>query len=370
MSLQKNLSLVRLFARMMQFGVWLQNVSNKLIPPPFRLIQLGSAFWQSRVLYVAARLDIATALGEESLNAEMIAARVDADADAVYRLLRMLAAMGLFEEVSSRVFKNNALSAYLRQDRRNNVRAMILMHNSPEMSLPWFESLEQGIRSGAVPFQRSHGQALYEYMDRHAEFDALFSCAMDSVEALIGDSFACDFDWGRFERIIDVGGSKGGKALTLLKRHPHLKALVFDRPSLIQMAPAYWAEREQPALLSRLDYQGGDLFESVPKAQSDKDIYFLSAILHGMNDEHCIKILRNLAEASAGSGARIALMECVLPESKVDLAGAALDMQMLMATQGRERTLSEWQALFDQGGWTLEERVGLRAMGQLLVLKA
>ena len=69
---------------------------------------------------------------------------------------------------------------------------------------------------GEVPFHLSHGRELYSYMDDHAEFDSLFARAMDSVEVLMGDSFAADFDWGRFDRIIDVGGSKGSKSLAIL----------------------------------------------------------------------------------------------------------------------------------------------------------
>jgi hypothetical protein len=43
---------------------------------------------------------------------------------------------------------------------------------------------------------------------------------------------------------------------------------------------------------------------------------------------------------------------------------------MLMATRGRERTLPEWQSLFDQSGLALEEEVGLRSIGKILVLRA
>jgi hypothetical protein len=369
MSLQKNSGPVRRFATLMKFAAWLQNIPNKITPPPFRLIQIGSAFWQSRALYVVVRLDIASVLSDEQIAVDVIAARVSAQPDAIYRLLRMLAALGVFEEVSERVFKNNALSAYLREDNPKNVRAMILMHNSLEMSRPWFEQLEQGMRSGDVPFQISHGRELYAYMDEHAEFDALFARAMDSVEALMGDSFATDFDWGRFDRIIDVGGSKGSKSLAILKRHPHLTALVFDRNQVIQTAASYWLEKEPPALLSRLTFQAGDLLESVPAAKSDKDIYLLSAVLHGMDDENCIKVLRNLAAASTGTGARIALMELVVPELKADFSSAAFDMQMFMATRGRERTLHEWQSLFDQSGLALEELVGLQSLGKILVLR-
>jgi len=369
MSLQKNSGPVRRFAKLMKFAAWLQNIPNKITPPAFRLIQIGSAFWQSRVLHAAVRLDIASVLGDEQLAVDVIAARVLAQPDAIYRLLRMLAAMGIFDEVSPRVFKNNALSTYLREDNPKNVRAMILMHNSLEMSQPWFEQLEQGVRSGDVPFQISHGRELYAYMDDHAEFDALFARAMDSVEALTGDSFATDFDWGRFDRIIDVGGSKGSKSLAILKRYPHLTALVFDRNQVIQTAASYWAGKASPTLLSRLTFQAGDLLESVPAAKNDKDIYLLSAVLHGMDDRNCVKVLRNLVAASTGTGARIALMELVVSELKADFSSAAFDMQMFMATRGRERTLHEWQNLFDQSGLALEELVGLQSLGKILVLR-
>ncbi|MEI8574028.1 hypothetical protein J0667_18985 [Methylomonas sp. WH-1] len=168
MRLQKNAGAVRRFAKLARFGAWLQNLPNKLVPAPFRLIQIGSAYWQSRALYVAARLDIADALADGALSAETLAERVAADADALYRLLRMLAAVGVFEEVSPRRFRNNKLSSCLRPDHPQSVRAMVLMHNSPEMSRPWFEQLEQGVRSG-VPFELAHGQAFYDYMDSHSQ---------------------------------------------------------------------------------------------------------------------------------------------------------------------------------------------------------
>jgi len=369
MTLQKNPGAVRRYAKLMKFASWLQNIPNRVTPPPFRLIQIGSAFWQSRALHAAARLDIASILGDGRLGAEVIAAHVSAQPDAVYRLLRMLAAMGIFEEVTPRVFKNNPLSAHLREDHPKNVRAMILMHNSVEMSRPWFEQLEQGVRSGNAPFQLTHGQELYSYMDDHAEFDALFARAMDRVEALTGDSFATDFDWGRFDRIIDVGGSKGSKSLAILKRHPHLTAIVFDRNQLIQTAATYWTGKESPDLLSRLTYQAGDLLESVPAAKDSQDIYLLSAVLHGLDDQHCVKVLRNLTAASAGTGARIALMELVVAEVKADFSSAAFDMQMFMGTRGRERTLPEWQNLFDQSELVLEEQVSLQSFGKILVLR-
>jgi hypothetical protein len=366
MSLQKNAGAVRRFARAMKFGAWLQALPNRLTPPPFRLMQIGSAFWQSRALYVAARLDIATVLGDEELDADGIAARVAAQADGTGRLLRLLAAMGVFEETAACVFRNNKLSGFLRTDNPNNVRAMILMHNSEAMSRPWFEQLERGIREGEPPFRLAHGEELFEYLDHHADFDRLFSDAMDSVAAVTGDGFATDFDWGRFARIIDVGGSRGTKSLAILKRHPKLTALVVDRAPVIAEAQRHWAAHAVTGV-ERLRFQAGDLLASIPVAQSDKDIYLLSAVLHGFDDETCLAALRNLARASGGSGAPIALLEMVLPDAGVDLAAASFDMQMFVGSRGRERTLPQWQSLLDRGGLVLQELIGLQSFGHILV---
>jgi hypothetical protein len=319
-------------------------------------------------LYVAARLDIATVVGDAKLTVDAIANRIAAQPDAVYRLLRLLAAIGIFEELSPRVFGNNRLSAYLREDHPQSVRAMILMHNSAEISRPWYEQLEQGVRSGGVPFQLTHGEELYPYMDEHPSFDALFSRAMDSVEALIGDSFATDFDWSRFARVIDVGGSSGSKSLAILKRHSRLRALVVDREQTIRTAKQYWEAREDPALLRRLNFQAGDLFASLPAAEHANDIYLLSAVLHGFDDSVCVQGLRNLVRVIAGTGARIALLELIMPEVRPDFSSTAIDMQMFVCTRGRERTLVEWRSLFERSGLTLEEVVELRSFGKLLVL--
>lgn len=367
MPYQKNAVAVHLFAWAMKVGAWFHALPNRLTPPPFRLLQVGSAFWQSRALYVAARIDIAGALGDSELDAEEIALRVGTEPAATARLLRMLAATGIFAEASPRRFRNNKVSTFLREDRPGNMRAMVLMHNSETMSRPWFEQLERGVREGVAPFRLVHGDDLFAYLERHADADALFSAAMDSVEALAGDSFATDFDWSRFDRVIDVGGSRGIKALAILERHTGLSALVLDRPQVVAEAERHWAVRTVKDT-SRMRFQACNVLEAVPPARSDKDVYLLSAVLHCFDDAACVSILGNLATAIAGTGARVVVMEMVLPETRADLAGTSFDMQMFMATSGRERTLQEWRSLSEQSGLAVEEVVGLRSFGNLLVL--
>ena len=369
MSLQKHKVATRLFSRLAKVAGWLQHLPNNVTPPPFRLMQISSAFWQSRALYVAAQLNIAGVLGDNTLAVTEIAARVSANPDALNRLLRFLVAIGIFEQVSPQHFRNNKISACLHPDHPQSIRAMILMHNSREMSLPWYEQLETGVTTGNVPFKLAHQQELFSYMDNHPDFTTLFNQAMDSVEALSGDSFATDFAWQRFERIFDLGGGVGSKSVTILQHHPRLRAHVVDAEQVIRHANDYWQNKLDKALLQRLTFSVGDVLASVPPATSDKDIYFLSAVLHGFDDATCIKALHNIAQASASSGARLAIMELVLDADRPDALSTAFDMQMFMGTRGRERTLDEWQTLFTRSGMQLNEVVNLRSFGKILVVQ-
>lgn len=369
MKLQKNARAAGRFATAMKFAAWLQALPARLTPPPFRLLQIGSAFWQSRALYVAARLDIATVIGDAELSGTELAKQTSADPDTLTRLLRFLVAMGVFSECGAKVFRNNKVSHHLRTDHAQSVRAMVLMHNSDAMARPWFEQLEQGVRRGVPPFRLTHGNDLFEYLDGQAEFDQLFAQAMDSVEALAGDSFATEFDWSQFDRVIDVGGSRGSKAVAILRRHPGLRAVVVDRAQVVAEAQRFWQARQSPEA-ARLLFQAGDVLSQLPSARSSKDIFLLSAVLHGFDDDTCVQALLRLAQACGDTGAPVALMEIVLPENHADVALASFDMQMFMATRGRERTLAQWTQLFARSGMALQEVVRLQSFASILVLRS
>lgn len=220
-----------------------------------------------------------------------------------------------------------------------------------------------------MPFELAHGAELYSFMNEHPDFDALFAEAMERVEALAGDSFASEFDWGRFNRIIDIGGSRGAKSVAILRRHPHLQAVIVDRAQTIKSAPAYWTGREGAECLSRMRFEAGDILSSVPAAIDDRDIYLLSAVLHGFDDASCVKALSTVVDAAATARAMIVLLELVMPDSKPDLTTTTFDMQMFMGTKGKERTLGDWHQIFAQSGANLEEVIGLASFGKMLVLR-
>ncbi|MGD8914120.1 MAG: methyltransferase [Candidatus Thiodiazotropha sp.] len=366
--LQRNGFKVTLFLKAIGFSNWLAALPNKLLPPPFRLIQMGSAYWQSRALYTATRFAIADTLGDGEKSSDELADELALKEDHLYRLLRMLTSLGVFEECGHRRFRNNKLSDHLRQDHPQSVRAMVLMHNSPEISRPWFEFLEPAIRTGEIPFELSNGEELFSYMDNHHEFDALFTEAMQAVDALIGTDYLYDFDWGRFERMIDVGGANGSKTVAILQKQPQLSALVFDRPPVVAGAADYWRDKLPSSVLERLAFSGGDMFEAIPPARSDNDLYLFAAIFHGLGRKQAHRVLDNLRVACGKHHPTIVIADMLAQTQDIDPNIASFDMQMLVNTRGRERTLDEWHKLLASSGFALQEIVDVRAFAKLLVV--
>jgi hypothetical protein len=368
-TLQKNRGKVRLFQRLTRVAYWVAGIPNRVTLPPFRLVQIGAAFWQSRALYAAASLGLADELGDGEKSTAQIAGALDLHEDHLYRLMRMLASLGVFTETDHRVFRNSKLSHCLRSDHPQGVRALVLMHNSPVMTRPWTEALEDCIRSGESPFVKVNGAELYEYMMGNEAFDRLFASAMDSVEALTGSEYLRDFDWSRFDRIIDVGGSKGSKSLAVLRLHPHMRATVFDRARVIETARPYWEGRVDPSVLARAEFVAGDMFDAIPVADSDRDIYMFTAVFHGLDDEGARAVLANLRRAFGRRRPTVLVVDAVAEPTNIDPTVASFDMQMLVGTRGRERTPEEWSSLFVSSGFDVEEVVDVRTFAKFIVLR-
>ena len=367
--LARNRLRVKAFQKLMAFAGWLNNIPARTTPPPFRLLQIGSAFWQSRALYVAAKLGLADEIGDGRKAVSEIAAALELHEGHLYRLMRMLNAIGIFREVSPGVFENSAASHYLRADNEKSMRAMILMHNSPQMTKAWTESLEACVRTGCIPFERSNGQDLFTYMDHDQDFDLLFARAMDAVEGLAGSAFLQDFDWGTFERIIDVGGSKGSKSISILRAHPALRAVVFDRPQVIAAARDDWRGKVPDELLARIEFEPGDMFEAIPAARSERDLYLLIAIFHGLSDEECATVLQRLRSAAGDKRPYVLFGDAVADEINIDPTIASMDMQMLVNTRGRERTRSEWTHLLEQNGFALIDVIDARTFAKFILAR-
>jgi len=363
----KNRFKTRIFHWLFKFANAIAQLPDRMTPAPFRLIQMGSAYWQSRVLYLVTELDIATHLHSGPRTIKDLASSLQVHEDHLRRTLRFMAAFGIFEFTDIDTVRNNEVSAFLDRNHKNNVRSMILMHQSTPMYEAWWKGISEGIRQGEPAFALRHGEQLFDYMAHHSDFNRLFSEAMTSVEALTGDHFARDFDWSGFQHIIDIGGSNGSKSATILHIHPTLTATVCDLPEVIDEASQNPPWAEQKSIASRISFVQGNVFGELPPS-GPCDVYFLSAVLHGFSDNECVTILKNIRNRSGREDPWVVIMEMVV-DDPINRTMAAFDLQMLVCTHGRERTLMQWHQIFTQSGFELIETVATSSLATLLLIR-
>ena len=72
--------------------------ASQALPPHVQLIQMGTAFWVSRVVYAAAKLGLADQLAAGPKSAAELAGAMRLHAPSLHRLMRTLASLGILTE--------------------------------------------------------------------------------------------------------------------------------------------------------------------------------------------------------------------------------------------------------------------------------
>jgi SAM-dependent methyltransferase len=307
-----------------------------------------SGYWISQAVYVAAKLELADRLQGGALTAEELAALTHTNADALYRLLRALASVGVFREVAERRFELTPAADLLRRDTPGSQWAMAVMMGE-EHYLAWGDLLHS-IRTGEGAFRKQFGQPVFEYLSHHPEQAKLFDAAMTSIHGRETGPMLDAYDFGQFATIVDVGGGNGSLLAPLLERFPMVRGTIFDLPHVVERAQARLAAAP---VRDRLSFQAGDFFAAVAPAAN---AYLLRHIIHDWNDEQSATILRNCGKALLPGG-MVLVIESVLPPGNEWHFGKWLDLTMLVIPEGRERTAEEYDRLFAAAGLKLVEIV-------------
>jgi hypothetical protein len=315
------------------------------------LVEMAMAYSRSRVLCAAARLGIADALGDEIRSVGFLAESCQADADALYRLLRALASIGVTEETTSEHFRLTPFGRPLRRDVTESVWASVVFW--ADLLADSWSLLTDCIRTGK-PASQVRDPAIPSRWSQDPEANLIFRAVMGTAPAEDYASIAEAWDFSRAEVVADLGGGGGSLLLAVLGRNPHLRGMLVDLDASVEAAKARFA-KEDPS--SRCDLIAADLMLSVP---AGADVYMLKHVLHGRRDAEAIQILRNCRAVipvtpTVGS---LLIAEFVLPalvsHADAELEGHLMsDLNMLAVTGGRERSEREWRKLLEAAGFVL-----------------
>jgi SAM-dependent methyltransferase len=313
------------------------------------LYQLASGHYFSRALYLAAKLDVAGLLAGGPRHFRELAEATGTRPAALHRVLRLLASVGIFEEQEDGRFALTGLGECLRADVPGSARAAVMLFGSPRVMEAWGE-LEYCVRTGEPAYRKRGITDPFVEMAKDPEGTANFDAAMADFTRMIAHAVAATYDFGGFGTLVDVGGGNGALLLGILRAFPTLKGIVFDQPHAVARAEEVIRER---GLADRCRTVGGDFFVEVP---SGADAYVLKHVIHDWDDERALTILENCRRAMGPNGTLL-IVEGVYPpridHSAESRGAAANDVNMLVNTGGRQRSESEFRALYEAAGFTL-----------------
>jgi predicted O-methyltransferase YrrM len=311
-----------------------------------------SGMMRTQTIAAIAELGVADAIADGVTGTDELAREVGADADALRRMLRLLEADGIVIQDAPGVWRLGETGELLREGVTGSMRQQAMLFGA-ELYQAW-AGAGATLRTGEPAFQAHFGAAFFDWLTQHPIRGRSFDRAMSGT-ATVRMAPLLARDWSQVETVVDVGGGNGMLIEALLEHVPGLRGITFDLPAVTERAASRL--EKNAGLAGRVSAEAGDFFEAVP---SGAGAYVLAQVLHDWSDDDCVRILQACRRA-ARPGARVLVLEQVLPEGPEPNVAKLTDLNMLVLLGGRERTRAEFASVLAAGGWTLaEERSGPR----------
>jgi hypothetical protein len=300
------------------------------------------------MLCAAARLGVADALGDEVRSVGFLAEQCQADATALYRLLRALASVGITEETTPEHFRLTPFGKPLRRDVPQSVWAAVIFW--ADLLADSWSLLTDCVRTGK-PASQVRDPKIPSRWSQEPEADSIFRAVMGTAPAEDYAPIASAWNFSRAKVVADLGGGGGSLILAVLGLNPLLRGMLVDREPSVDAAKSRFA-KEDPS--SRCELMVADLTQSIP---AGADVYMLKHVLHGYQDGDAVNVLKNCRAVIPLNGSLL-IVEFILPPL-VSHADPQLeshlmsDLNMLAVTGGRERSEREWRTLLEAAGFIL-----------------
>ncbi|OBG26972.1 hydroxyneurosporene methyltransferase [Mycobacterium alsense] len=324
---------------------YLGRLKHRLVPPQAAMMEMITSAWAAQAISAAADLGIADALANGPRTVDELAAAVDADADALGRLLRALIGWGIFRRRRDGRYELNPLADTLRSDSPVSVAGLARFVGAPQHREHW-SRLTEAIRTGRAVVPALRGKPVFEYLADEPELAEIFNDAMTSVSAAAISSVVAAYDFSRYATVVDVGGGHGRLLAAILAATPRARGILFDLPQVVAGASAVLEKHD---VVDRVRVVEGSFFDAIPEGG---DAYVLKSVIHDWPDDDAVRILANVRRACQ-VGKHVLLVESVIPGHDREFPGKLTDLEMLVVAGARERTAAEYGRLMDRAGFRM-----------------
>jgi acetylserotonin N-methyltransferase len=326
-------------------------------PDPNPVLDLLEAFRCSKAMFAAVALGIFDRLAKGPATLEQLAHELHLHQDALERLLNGCVLLRLLSYSAAGYANTPAAAAYLCRESPFCITGYINYSNVVLWKL--WDHLEEGVREGTHRWKQAFGfeGSIFDHFFRTDSAKREFLLGMHGFGQISSPQVVAAFDLGRFRQLVDLGGATGHLAMAACRRYPSLQAIVFDLPGVMPLA---LEKIEASEVADRIKIVAGNFFtDSLP----DGDLFAVGRILHDWTEAKIHRLLQAVyARLPTGGGLLVA--EKFLDDNKMGPRWAAMQsLNMLLCTEGKERSLPEYKALLQAAGFGQVE--GQRTDGPL-----
>jgi len=313
------------------------------IPPQKVVMQIISGLVFSMAIKSALELGLFQALKDGIRTLDNMAASLRANSAALRRLVRALCSIGILYEEQSNQYNVTNLGATLQvgptPESLESITRYLL---SESIVLPMFE-MSYSIRTGKPSFDKIMGRGWYESSKENNGL-SIMDKAMETYSKISLPAILGAYSFTKYDVIVDIAGGMGHMLAGILNLNERSKGILFDTPETIRRAKNYI---ESLGLTDKCQLIPGDMFEKVP---SGGDLYVISKALNDWDDEHVIRILKNVRTAM-GNGSKVILIEQLAYEGTPNPEETIRDLIFLVCTPGGYvRTQAEFTKLINEAG--------------------
>ena len=320
--------------------------NKRNLPDSSPVIHLIEAFRHSKAMFAAVSLGVFDALEREPAGAESLAAALQLSREPLERLLHACVGLKLLRKEEHLYANERVASAYLCHASEHSLVGYILYSN--DVLFPLWNHLEDAIREGTPRWDQEFGteDAIFDHFFRSEDDKQTFLQGMHGLGLISSPKVVEAFDLSQFRHMLDLGGATGHLAIAACERYPQLRATVFDLPEVIEITRSYI--NRLGAVCDRVSLMPGDFFrDQLPEA----DLIAVGRILHDWSDTKVRKLLAKIFGRLPRGGA-ILIAEKLVGEAKTGPVSALLQsLNMLVCTEGRERTLNEYRHILEEAGF-------------------
>ena len=308
-------------------------------------------FRVSQMIAVAAKLRVADHLKEGPRTVRDLARVTESHEDALYRVLRTLACVGIFAEENGPSFRLTPISELLLSDVPGSLRVAAEVIGEEWMWRPWGALLDT-VKTGETAFDRLYGTSTWDWFAEHPTAARLFDQHMDAITSAEAQAVLAAYDFADARTVVDIAGGRGALLAAILGRYPSARGVLFNLPAVIDSA----REVLDGELARRIHLVAGDFFQAVP---AGGDVYILKNVLHDWNDDRACEILAACRRGMPAS-ATLLVIEHVVCASNPLCHGQLGDLQMMVRNGGRNRTEEELRELLVRSSFHLRRVIPTR----------